>query len=108
MKKYLVIGGDERQKRLAEFYGVECRGEGDKRLKRQIKKSDIIIIPLGNISENLAGLLRKYVKKNTIVIGGDFVLERGRAINLMKNEELSITTVEMSSKDPVLLSKRFF
>ena len=42
----LILGSDKRQAELAKLYGVELIPEDDKRLKKLIKKSDIIVLPI--------------------------------------------------------------
>jgi dipicolinate synthase subunit A len=67
MKEMLIIGNDNRQEILAQMYGANLISEDNKNLKKLIKKSDIIILPL-------VGAHRVRPRKGTLIIDREKIL----------------------------------
>ena len=97
-KKFLVIGDDARQENLARLYGTIAFKESDKDLKKQIKHSNIIILPIGTNNENITSNIIKYSKKGSIIFGGNLstnfiepLAKKGcKTFDILKNKKICV------------------
>jgi len=112
-KTYLILGDDARQENLAKLCGTIPFKGIDKDLKKQIKHSNIIVMPIGQSNENIMPELTKHTQNNSFIIGGnlsfDFVMNLTKKgcnpIDILDNKDFVQKNAALTAQGAIEIAK---